>query len=425
MEEYNLEIDSTVVFEKTLQAIEELIRNPKYGEEKEPEFIRRYRFIVEQGGARSSKTYSIAQIIIHLCITKWQNYTITIARKTLPSLRFTAMKDFFDILRSLNIYHDKYHNRSDNIYRIKTNEISFVSVDDPQKFRGRKHDVVWLNEANELTYEDFRQVNMRMNDLMFLDYNPSEEDHWIYNKILTRANTKYIKSTYRDNPFLPQSIVDEIELYKKEDIHYWTIYGLGERATSPTKIYHNYTIVDRSRFPEPDEIIYGLDFNFTPQSLLEIRIRGGHYYLTQMMYDKQKITKDIIKYMNENIPNKKREIYADSAEPDRIEEIKRADFNIFKAIKDVTAGIMFVKGLKLFINSESIDLQNEIRKYSWKVDANGKILDEPVKVDDHLMACMRYALYTHYKRGYIQAPVTPEDIKQMETEYKKEREYGL
>ena len=195
------------------------------------------------------------------------------------------MKDFFDALKALNLYHEKYHNKSENIYRIKTNEICFTSIDDPQKMRGRKHNVVWLNEANELSYEDFRQVNIRTTDILFLDYNPSDEYHWIYDEVLSRANALMIESTYLDNPFLERSIVDEIERFKTEDFHYWTIYGLGKRASSPVKIYHNYQIIDKVLFPEPDEIIYGLDFNFAqPQAMVEVRIRDGHYYLTCLLY---------------------------------------------------------------------------------------------------------------------------------------------
>lgn len=361
-------------------------------------FIRNYeayqsdkRFIVNQGGTRSSKTYSIAQLFLLLLINS-KNTLLTVCRKTLPSLKASAMRDFFEILNIEGLYDPNKHNKTECTYTYKTNEIEFISIDQPQKIRGRKRQHLWMNEANEFTREDFRQLNLRTTGKIIMDYNPSDEFHWIYDDILTRDDTIFIKSTYLDNPFLEQRVIKEIELLKETDQNYWNIYGLGERGVSGLTIYNHWQYCDK--IPDCDEIIYGLDFGFNnPTALVKIGIKDKEYYLQEILHESHLTNQDLIKRL-EILVDKNTYIYADCAEPQRIEEINQAGFNCLPADKDVKKGIDNLRSHKIYITKDSINLLKEIKNYKWK-EKDGKALDDPVKLNDHLLDGARYGVHTH------------------------------
>lgn len=349
------------------------------------------RFIVNQGGTRSSKTYSIAQLFLTILTTE-NNCLLTVCRKTLPSLKSSAMRDFFNVMKDQGLYRQEKHNKTDCTYIYKSNEIEFISIDEPQKIRGRKRKYLWINEANELTYEDFRQLNLRTEKQIFLDYNPSDEFHWIYDNLLTRDDTIFIQSTYLDNPFLEPSIIKEIEMLKETDKNYWRIYGLGERGIGEATIYNHWQFEEEQ--PEFDEIIYGLDFGFNNQSaLVRVGIKDQDYYLEELLYESHLTNSQLIDKIKEIIKDENY-IYADCAEPQRIEEIKQAGFNIYPADKDVKKGIDDMRSHKLYISKNSTNLLKEIKSYKWKTK-DDKILDEPIKLNDHLCDASRYAIHTH------------------------------
>ncbi len=159
-----MEINSTIIFKKNWSALQE----------------KGVRFVINEGGSRSSKTYSLCQMVIVYCLQN-PNKVVSIIRKTFPALRATVMRDFLEILKDLDIYEKTNHNMSENIYRFPNGSIvEFFSVDDEQKIRGRKRDIAWCNEANELFYDDFTQLNMRTETKLIFDYNPSDSSSWLY-----------------------------------------------------------------------------------------------------------------------------------------------------------------------------------------------------------------------------------------------------
>jgi phage terminase large subunit len=164
------------------------------------------KIIVEQGGTRSGKTYNIVSWIIFDYCTQHSGKTITICRKTFPSLRATVMRDFLEILKAHDLYNEASHNKSSSEYKLFGNLVEFISLDMPVKVRGRKRDLLYCNEANELFFEDFQQLLLRTDGRVILDYNPSDEFHWIYDKVLTRDDCDFYKTTYLDNPFLSKDI---------------------------------------------------------------------------------------------------------------------------------------------------------------------------------------------------------------------------
>jgi len=301
------------------------------------------------------------------------------------------------VLRSLDVFNEANLNKSELIYRIGNSETEFISVDEPQKIRGRKRVDLWINEANELTYEDFRQLLLRTTGQVFLDYNPSDEFHWIYEHILPREDCEFIQSTYLDNPFLEASIIKEIELLKDVDPNYWKIYGLGERGVSESKVYSNWDLCDE--FQEGCDIIYGLDFGYNNETaLVRVGIKERDIYVQELIYEKHLTNADLINKIKEL--DIKGLIFADSAEPQRIEELLRAGISVRPTIKDgkVKLGIDLMKTYKIHVTKDSVNGQKEIRSYSWKTDRDGKVLDEPVKVNDHWLDATRYAVYTYAKQ---------------------------
>lgn len=352
------------------------------------------RYIVNQGGSRSSKTISIAQIFILLLMTE-RNEILTIARKTFPSLRQTVMRDVFDLMREYELYDEEAHDMTHHIYLLNRNIMEFISMDQPQKKRGAKRKHLWLNEANEFTYEDWMQLNLRTTGKVFLDFNPSDTEHFVYDKIIPREDAVFIQSTYRDNPFLERSLVQEIERLQHEDETYWKVFGLGEKATPTSLIFTNHTQC-RSMPEHPDLEVFGLDFGFSnPTALVRVAVKDGFVFVDEVLYQTQMTNADVLDVLRRVVPNRKTFIYADHAEPQRIEEIYRAGYNIHPANKAVVAGIDFVKRFKLHITASSVNLSREIKQYKWKEDKNGHLLDEPVKFLDHALDAVRYAMFTH------------------------------
>jgi len=365
------------------------------------------RIVVNQGGTRSGKTFSILQVIIEWCY-KNQNagWVFTIVRKTLPSLRGSAYRDFLNILKSCNWYSEDFHNKSEMTYNLFGNLIEFISVDQPQKIRGRKRNVCFINEANELTYEDFFQLLVRTSDKIILDYNPSDEFHWIYDKILTRDDVDFFITNYKDNPFLEKELVEEIERLQFADESHWKIYGLGERAQSKDLIYTHWQLCED--LPGRGEICYGQDFGYNvPSALIKVEIFENAIYCKELIYETKLTTFDLIERYKDLDISKFDEIFCDSAEPKTIEEIRRAGFNAKEANKDVTEGIRKIKSLPLFIEKNSVNILKEIKSYKWKTDANGRPIkdkdrDEPVKFNDHAMDALRYAVFTKLsKRKFL------------------------
>ena len=201
------------------------------------------RLAVFQGGTRSGKTYNIVLGWIIL-LTQEENKTLTVCRETMVSLKNTVYRDFIELLMKLDLFDIANLSKGEMTYMLGTNLIEFRNLDDDQKIRGAKRDYLYINEANEIPHSIFKQLMFRTKDKIVLDYNPSDEFHWIYDQVLTRQDCDFFQSTYLDNPFLPLEQVKEIERLKDIDPNYWRIYGLGERGMSEATIFKNWSLVD-------------------------------------------------------------------------------------------------------------------------------------------------------------------------------------
>tara|TARA_R110002096_G_scaffold58918_3_gene148044 strand:+ start:8888 stop:10051 length:1164 start_codon:yes stop_codon:yes gene_type:complete len=358
------------------------------------------KIVVEQGGTRSGKTYNILLWIIFEYCTNHRNKVVTICRKSFPSLRATVLRDFIGILQSYNMYKEINHNKSNSEYHLYDNLVEFISLDQPQKIRGRKRDLLFINEGNELYLEDWQQLIFRTQERIVIDYNPSDEYHWIYDKVLPREDCDFFKTTYLDNPFVGDSIKEEIERLKYTDEQYWQIYGLGERAASRSTIF-KYSEVNSIPI-DSNLLAYGMDFGYTndPTTLISVYTKGHNLYIKEHLYRTQMTTKDINDFLKDE-KLQRNPIYADSAEPRLISELRGMGHNIFSSIKgkdSVNAGIDLLRRYKIHITSDSSNAIQEFRNYKWKEDRSGKLINVPEDKHNHLIDPCRYATYSILSR---------------------------
>lgn len=354
------------------------------------------KITIEQGGTRSGKTYNILLFIIFKYCLENTGKTITICRKTFPAVRSSVMRDFLDILKAHNCYSEEAHNKSNNEYRLNGNLIEFISLDQPQKVRGRKRNLLFINEANELDYEDWQQLIFRTEDKIILDFNPSDEYHWIYDKVIPRDDADFYITTYLDNMFLNESIKEEIERLKYTDETYWQIYGLGLKGISKATIFNYYEF---DTLPQDAEFIsYGADAGYTndPTTLVSVYKQGYNLYIKEHIYQTQMTTIDIANKWKE-IGIDRDLIYFDSAEPRLIEELRRMGFNVRPSLKgtdSVNAGIDLLKRFKIHIHKDSHNCIQEFRNYKWQEDRSGKMINKPIDKHNHTIDAVRYATYS-------------------------------
>ena len=364
------------------------------------------RFILNVGGSRSGKTYSILQYLLVYCL-KNKEKTVTIARKTFPSLRLGAMREFLQMLKDYDIYKEENHNKTNNFYTLNDNTIQFISIDQSIKLRGLKHDMIFIDEVNEISKEEADQLFMRTTERIIMAQNPSDALHWSL-RLQSNPDCLYLHSTFLDNPFLEQSIINQILSYKDTDEDQWSVYGLGLPAKNNELVYSNYEYwsseeelyeVDSEgkRHPKFEDIIYGCDWGWNhPSAIMKIWIDTNfkRIWVKEIIHESYLTTDDLINKMIDLGVEKDRRMFGDSAEPKTIESVRRAGFDITSSMKEVKQGIDCMKSYKMFIHSDSVRTLDELRRYKWKI-VNEMKTDEPIKLFDDALSATRYAVYTY------------------------------
>lgn len=222
-----------------------------------------YKIISAQGSSRSSKTYNILIFLIAYILHN-PKLSLSIVRKTLPALKGSVFRDFKEIMiDKFRIWDNRSMNKSEMVYSFPNGSfVEFFSTDDEQKIRGRKRDILYCNEGNEISYLEWQQLVMRTTLFSVIDYNPSfSDEHWICD-LNNDPRTYHFISTYKDNPFLEQTIIDEIESLKNKNKVLWAVYGLGQRAMAEGLVFPDFEIVDE--FPSyAKHVALGLDFGYS------------------------------------------------------------------------------------------------------------------------------------------------------------------
>jgi phage terminase large subunit len=372
-----------------------------------------YRVIANQGSTRSSKTFSLSQLMIDIASGGINQITgkpygkkeISVVSPSLPHLKKGARKDVLKNLEDQMIFNENDFNRTDQLYTFPAtgSYIEFFGADDSRKVRGPGRDILYINEANLLNKDTYLQLALRTRETIFIDFNPADEYSWVY-EVADKTGNKLIVSTYQNNRAnLTKEQIEEIEGLEALDDNLWKVFGLGQRGSSSETIYTHWKLVDE--MPDRGERIRGQDFGFNVASaLVDIEFYEGGTYVDELLYETKLTTNDLIERYQALGLTKSIATYCDAAEPKTIEEICRAGYNALSADKDVTEGIRKVKSQPLYITKRSVNLIKELKSYKWKTDKDGKVLDEPVKFNDHACDALRYGVFTHLT-GFIFKPV--------------------
>jgi phage terminase large subunit len=349
------------------------------------------RVNVFQGSSRASKTYNILIWFIVKLLNE-DNKVFSIVRKTLPALKGSVLRDLKEILDKLELLEVGKWHQADGYYELGTNIIEWFSVDDETKLRGRKRDYLFINEATELSQDEYVQLALRTGGVIVMDLNPSLWKSWIYD-LEGEEDVKYNYITYLDNPFLEPTTIQEIEKLKTRDPNLWRIFGLGERGL-PTKMVFTHQQFYYELPPEARLLGYGIDWGYSdPSSLVSVHKLGDSIYCEELLYLRNITIPDFIYKIKDLNLNLREDFIADSANPSAIEELRRNGINCKPVKKDsILHGIDLLKRSNFFIHAGSKNLQQELLSYVWKTDKNNNNLDEPVDSDNHLIDGIRYVM---------------------------------
>jgi phage terminase large subunit len=351
------------------------------------------RVRIVRGGTSSSKTFSIIPMLITYAV-KTPRCEISVVAESIPHLRRGAIRDFLKIMEMVGMYAPDKWNKSSLTYTFSNDSfIEFFSADQPDKLRGARRDVLFINECNNIEWESYYQLAIRTRRFIYLDYNPVSE-FWVDTELIGDADSEMVILTYKDNEALDASIVKEIEKAREKGktSEYWRnwfqVYGLGQIGNLEGVVFSNYQLVDS--IPDEAKLIgYGLDFGYSndPTALVGIYLFNGQRYIDQVLYRTGMMNGEIAKHIESGVI-----CYADSAEPKSIEEIRRYGKTIRGVTKgkdSINYGIQVMQEQTYFITKRSTDLIKELRGYIWDKDKSGNTMNRPIGVD-HALDAFRY-----------------------------------
>ena len=351
-------------------------------------FRKGYRYIINQGSSRSSKTYSILQLLITIATYSQKPLIISVVSATLPHLKRGAIRDFNDILLRSGLYSDSSWNKTSLTYSIGSSLIEFFSVDQPEKVYGASRDILFINEANHIDEERARQLIIRTRGTIFIDFNPTSQ-FYVHTDYLLRPEAYYIHSTYKDNPYLEEAIVHELLEAGKRNANFKRVFVEGEVGHIEGVIFENW---DFGEFDESLPYLFGQDYGFVndPTTLVKIAIdeKRKRIYVDEMLY-RAGLTTDMIFTINKNYAGENL-IIGDSAEPRLITELKGRGLNIRGAQKgkdSVKTGISGMLDYQLIITERSKNIEKELKNYVW-IDGKANV---PIDAFNHAIDAIRYA----------------------------------
>ena len=353
------------------------------------------RVRVVRGGTSASKTFSIIPFLIQYAIDNPKK-EISIVSETIPHLRRGALKDFLNIMDMTGNYRDANYNKSNLTYKFSNGSyIEFFSADMPDKLRGARRDVLFVNECNNISWEAYYQMAIRTREFIYLDYNPVNE-FWVDKELIGQEDTDFVILTYKDNEALDKSIIKEIEKAKEKSkasaywLNWWNVYGLGQIGSLEGVIFNNWQQIDS--IPTEARLLgYGLDFGYTndPTAIVEIYLYNGQRIVNEICYQKELSNSQIAKFITTKLP-----CYCDSAEPKSIAELRGYGVTakgVTKGADSVMFGIQILQDNNYLVTSTSLNLINELRKYAWDKDKRtGAKLNKPIDMFNHAIDAWRY-----------------------------------
>lgn len=355
----------------------------------------KYRYIINQGGTSSSKTFSILQLLVLVCIK--YNLKIDIVGLSVPHLKTGVLNDMPAVCNQLGINFFDNFKESDKVFTAGKGQINFLAFDKLGKAHGGRRDILYLNEANHLSFNIVEQLMIRTRQKIIIDYNPTGV-FWVHKNLLVNEPEKsiLIKSTYKDNQFLQKAIVDSIESRRGDgNNNFWRVYGLGELGIAEGLVFNNFEQLDfdTERFAQYRN---GIDWGFScdPFAFVRCAIENDCLYICREIYQQNLLNKDSAPMVKEIVNNEI--VTCDSAEPKSIADFRTYNINCMPAKKgagSIESGIKFLQSFKkIYIHPNCPNTYDEFCNYQWKLDKNGDEMPQPVDEFNHAIDSLRYAL---------------------------------
>lgn len=358
------------------------------------------RIRIVQGGSSAGKTFSIIPLLINYAI-EMPNSMISVVSESMPHLKRGAMRDFENIMRLTNRWVEGALNKQESTYKFKNgSKIEFFSADQPDKLRGARRDVLFVNEANNIRFEAYQQLAMRTNAIIYIDFNPVSE-FWAHTELQDDPDSDFIILTYKGNEALPMSIREHLQKAERKAKtspfwHNWVeVYVYGRIGRLTGAIYSNWSKINE--IPKEAELLgYGMDFGFSndPTAIAACYRYNGRLLWEEVLYEKGLTNTDLNTKMKKLGMSKTKTIFADSAEPKTIEELSRYGWNIKPTKKgrdSINFGISILSSQdEMGVTTSSNNMINELRNYIWETDRDGHKINTPIDKYNHLMDAMRY-----------------------------------
>jgi len=353
---------------------------------------------VIQGGTSAGKTFGILPILIDRCI-RTPYLETSVVSESIPHLRRGAMKDFLKIMIETGRYRDAQWNRSALKYTFTNGSyIEFFSVEQPDKLRGARRNVLYCNEANNIPFEAYNQLAIRTSGDIWIDFNPTA-NFWAHKEVANQPDADFITLTYLDNEALPQTIVDDIEQAKEKAktseywSNWWKVYGLGQVGSLEGVCIKEWQEI---KLPlEARLLCYGMDFGYSndPTTLIALYKYNDAYIFDEIIYQKKLLNSDTSNLFKAHDINAV--VYADSAEPKSIAELRTLGHKVLPCTKgkdSIVYGINLINQNKIYVTSRSKNLIKELQSYTWMKDREGNTINKPIDAFNHCIDAARYAI---------------------------------
>ncbi len=362
------------------------------------------------GGASASKTYSVIPLLINEAMSS-PNKQITVVSDTMPNLKGGAMRDFESIMKSFKRWkRDRWKSTISKYEFANGSFVEFVGANEPDRFRGPRRDILYINEANRIDYETFKQLNQRTREIVWLDWNPTAP-FWYNTEISGNIKHEWLRLTYLDNESLSDAEIEVFENMRRlaekpdaktYDVNYWNVYGLGLTGQIEGACIKDYDIIEEI----PDGYYLkgmGLDFgqNDPNAAVLMYQNEEGRVVFDELVYRRNQDTEDLYKIISKyDTP-----IYADYAWPDTINWLRKLGIrNLFKCKKgpdSIKYGIDLLNEKHVSVTRKSENLITEFNSYAYKKDKDGQLMDGKYEGPDHLVDACRYVMTKSMKKRQI------------------------
>ena len=354
----------------------------------------RIRGVASKGGTRSGKTWATLQMLHLLCSNAEKPLIVSCVAATLPMVKRGMQRDFKQMLATEGVWDENAFNKSEGCYTYPNGcTIEFFGVDNASKVHGPARDILFVNEAQGIPREIFRQLDIRTRKKVIIDFNPVRkfwgETEFVGDRYVT------IHSTYKDNPYLTKEQVGAIEK-NKHDANWWRVYGEGETGGVEGNVYPSYEVIDE--LPETfTGRCLGLDFGFVndPTAIVDIRFEGWDLYIDLLCYETGLLNSAIADYLTGQGLNRVITV-CDSAEQKSIVELQQRRIKAIPCVKgrgSISAGIAQVSQFKLHITKRSVKMLDELDNYKFiKDEATDTYTNEPIDAWNHSLDALRYGV---------------------------------